>query len=231
MAMLNSQRVWLERELTVFANSLPNGSIVLDAGSGRQQYKPLFTHCAYEATDFEKVDKQYEPSTYVCDLTNIPVEDNRFDAVVFTQVMEHLPEPEQALKELFRVTKPGGKMFYTGPLHYHEHEQPYDFYRYTQFGVRYLFEKAGWIVEDLRPLDGFLTTTANHLRFMSSRLPWKPSDYAPGMWGWVAMLLFVPFRFLARGMASVAAQAGARGRYTKKGYALNYLAHAIKPSS
>ena len=57
--------------------------------------------------DFEKVDKEYAQSTYVCDLASIPVEDERFDAVVFNQVLEHLPEPKRVLAELNRVLKKG----------------------------------------------------------------------------------------------------------------------------
>ena len=59
----------------------------------------------YESADFQQVDKEYQPVTYVCDLAEIPVEDNRYDAIVFNQVMEHLPEPETVLRELARVLK------------------------------------------------------------------------------------------------------------------------------
>src|SRR6185312_10746080 len=79
--MRNSSRTWLFRENKKFATGLPAGSIVLDAGAGDQPYKSLLSHCIYEACDFEKVDKPYAKSTYVCDLSAIPVEDCRFDAV------------------------------------------------------------------------------------------------------------------------------------------------------
>lgn len=112
-------RLWLENE--AFASSVPAGSLVLDAGSGDAPYKPLFKHARYESADFEKVDKRYAPPTYVCDLKSIPVEDCRFDFIIFNQVMEHLPEPRLVLAELFRVLKPDGRMIYTGPLFYEEH--------------------------------------------------------------------------------------------------------------
>jgi SAM-dependent methyltransferase len=63
--------------------------------------------------------------------------------------MEHLPESKLVLAELSRVLKPGGKMIYTDPLFFEEHEQPFDFYRYTQFGLRYLFGSTGFVVERL----------------------------------------------------------------------------------
>jgi hypothetical protein len=55
--MRDSSRTWLERENRSFAESLPSGALVLDAGAGDQPYRSLFAHCVYEAADFEKVDK------------------------------------------------------------------------------------------------------------------------------------------------------------------------------
>lgn len=138
-------RLWIEN--AAFAASVPEGARVLDAGAGRAPYRSLFAHARYESADFEQVDKVYAPSTYVCDLSEIPVEDGRFGYVVFNQVMEHLPEPLTVLEELHRVLEPGGRMIYSGPLFYQEHEQPYDFYRYTQYGLRHLFGRAGFEIE------------------------------------------------------------------------------------
>jgi SAM-dependent methyltransferase len=161
---LNPSRVWLEREMAEFAGRLPAGALVLDAGAGEQPYRHHFLHCRYEAADFEAVKKRYATSTYVCDLARIPVEDGRFDAVVFSQVMEHLPDPLAVLKELHRVLKPGGVLFYSGPLWFEEHEKPYDFYRYTSFALRHLFEASAFQIEDLRWLEGYLATATKQLR-------------------------------------------------------------------
>jgi 2-polyprenyl-3-methyl-5-hydroxy-6-metoxy-1,4-benzoquinol methylase len=94
MKRSNSSRFWLNIELGRFSSTVPAGHRVLDAGSGDQRYSRLFQHCQYESADFEQVDKRYSPSTYVCDLSAIPVEDGRYDFVIFTQVMEHLPDPD-----------------------------------------------------------------------------------------------------------------------------------------
>jgi SAM-dependent methyltransferase len=198
--------------------------VVLDAGAGHQPYRKLFNHCRYEAADFEKVDKNYAQSTYVCDLTRIPVEDGRFDAVVLSQVMEHLPDPLAVLQELNRVLKPGGILFYSGPIWYEEHEQPYDFYRYTQFALRHLFAKAAFEVEDLRWLEGYLATVTRQLRRMASAMPLSFSAYGGGIAGVPIYMLGLNLKIFARLTAFAFAYAASRARYTAKGYPINYLA-------
>ncbi len=76
---INPSRVRLREVNSEFAASIPDGAVVLDAGAGKAPYRDLFKHAQYETADFEQVDKEYAPSTYVCDLTAIPGQDARFD--------------------------------------------------------------------------------------------------------------------------------------------------------
>jgi SAM-dependent methyltransferase len=85
----------------------------------------------------------------------IPQPDNSFDGAICTAVLEHLEEPRAALTECLRVLKPGGYAVYTVPLYWHLHEEPRDFYRYTEHGLRYLFEGTGFQVVELIPASGF----------------------------------------------------------------------------
>ncbi len=118
---------------------------VLDAGAGHGPYRSHFASARYEAADFERVPgKTYAGNHYICDLAAIPVEADRYDLVLLSQVLEHLPEPSRVLAELHRVLKPGGRIWASTPLFYEEHDTPYDFFRYTQFGLRHLFEQAGF---------------------------------------------------------------------------------------
>jgi SAM-dependent methyltransferase len=161
---VNSSRVFLDRFAAAAGAATPADGRVLDAGAGNGLYRHHFDHAEYEAADFEAVPgKEYSGNHYVCDLAAIPVENDRFDIVLFSQTLEHLPQPGPVLDELHRVLKPGGRVFASAPLFYEEHEQPFDFYRYTQFGLRHLFEAAGF--EDLQIdwLEGYLGTVSYEL--------------------------------------------------------------------
>lgn len=213
---------------TSFAAIVPKGALVLDAGAGDAPYKGLFKHARYESADFEKADRIYAPSTYVCDLRSIPVEDCRFDFIIFNQVMEHLPEPKLVLCELLRVLKPGGKMIYTGPLFFEEHEQPYDYYRYTQFGLRYLFTAAGFEIERMDWLEGYFGTVGYQLNSMSRCIPYKPRNLNLGVVGYG----LVPFMLLMKAAFAICSVLFHRleicTKYEERGYPKNYVAIVSK---
>lgn len=125
----------------------------------------------------------YGQIDYVCDLGSIPVEDNRYDLVVCTQVLEHVPDPGSVLRELFRVLKPNGCLWLTAPFFFAEHMQPYDFYRYTQYGLRHLITSSGFQVEKLERLDGYYVTLSYQLATAARALPLQPSRYGGSIIG------------------------------------------------
>ena len=226
---LNPSRYWLAIELKRFGETLPAGALVLDAGAGDQRNRAHFGHCTYESADFQKVSKPYAVSTYVCDLSKIPVDAERYDALIFTQVMEHLPEPAKVVEELFRVLKPGGKLFYSAPLVFHEHEVPYDFMRYTQYGVRSIFERAGFRVPEVKWLAGYLGTVSYKLRRMSKSLPFHPRAYGGGVVGVLLACGFTIIRLLARPLAWLAARADRRHRWVELGFPIDYFGVFERP--
>lgn len=133
------------------------GERLLDAGAGEGRYKARFDHLRYIGVDLAIGDAtwDYAGLDVVGDLIRLPFGDGAFDLALCLEVLEHLPEPQQVLAELARVLRPGGRLFFSVPMSWHQHQKPHDYYRYTSFGLRYLLDRAGFDVEDVRPTGGY----------------------------------------------------------------------------
>lgn len=227
----NPSRVRLDAFIRSAAASLPSGARVLDAGAGDGRYRVHFDRARYESADFLKVDKKYGQVDYVCSLESIPVEAQRFDLVLLTQVLEHLPDPLAVLKELHRVLVPGGALWLTAPLFYPEHEEPYDFYRYTQFAHRRLLEDAGFQVERLEWLDGYFATASFQLDRAATWLPRRPSAFGRGRTAVAAAAAVAVTRPALKVLSLVLSRAELRRKHTATGHPKNYAVVARRPAS
>lgn len=151
-----------DRWVADIARQLKADSRLLDVGAGQCRYRDLFRHCVYQAQDFGGYPGttegampeawQYGQLDYVCDAAAIPVDDATFDAVLCTEVLEHVPEPIPVLKELARILKLGGRAFISAPLGSGLHQLPFHFYGgYTpQFYERFL-PQVGLEVVSIEP--------------------------------------------------------------------------------
>lgn len=147
------------------ASALPAGTRVLDAGAGDAPYRELFEHCEYVTADWENSPHPSgAKSDIVGSLEALPVDDGSFDAVLSTQVLEHVAEPLRVLRELHRVVRSGGRLYLTAPLIGELHEEPYDFFRYTPYGLRHLLCNAGFQVDSINPRNGYFATLGNLAR-------------------------------------------------------------------
>lgn len=125
---------------------------VIDAGCGRKPYRDLF-HCdEYIGMDIENPGHSHENEDIdvFYDGRVFPFPDASFDNAVCNQVVEHVFNPDEFLSETCRVLKPGGNLLLTVPFAWDEHEQPYDYARYSSFGLRHLLEKNGFEILELR---------------------------------------------------------------------------------
>lgn len=133
---------------------------VIDIGCGYSPYRSLLT----KATRYTGVEAatRYKPDvvTFVYDL---PFADASADSAMLTEVLEHLAEPEAALRETARVLKPGGALYVTVPMTWGLHYVPHDYYRFTRYGISYLLQKAGFEVEAVEPMGGLFTIISARL--------------------------------------------------------------------
>lgn len=155
--VIDVSRAYIRKFIEKAAKETKKGSIVLDVGAGERIWQHLFKHCDYKTQDkcVGEPMWNYSKIDYKSDATKIPIEDSVVDVVILTQVLEHIPEPECALREMNRILKNHGKIYITVPLGWREHETPYDFYRYTSFGIKYLLEKTGFKLISLEKQGGY----------------------------------------------------------------------------
>ncbi len=184
---------WVEQ----IAARLPTGTRILDIGAGQCRYRPLFRHCQYQAQDFAAYEGtgsgslreswSYSQLDYVCDAAAIPVEDGSFDAILCTEVLEHVPEPILVLKEIGRILRLGGHAFITAPLGSGLHQQPYHFYGgFTPYFYRHFLARSGMEVISIEPNGHFFRFLLQelhrgvHLVRASGRYPrWHPAMWLP----------------------------------------------------
>jgi SAM-dependent methyltransferase len=121
---------------------------VLDAGCGSKPYRafiPAMTYIGMEI-DTPRTRESFAADVYY-DGINFPFQAANFDAVLCSQVFEHVFTPQDFLAEIHRVLRPGGCLLLTVPFVWDEHEQPHDFARYSSFGLQALLRRAGFTVE------------------------------------------------------------------------------------
>jgi len=148
-----------DRELKNYATSYLKGRLI-DIGCGKKPYKKLLAPYVKEhvGVDHEKTLHDRSQIDLFGTAYDIPAENESFDSALCTAVLEHLEEPEAALCECFRVLNPGGYAIYSIPFIWHLHEEPRDFYRFSKYGIKYLFEKAGFEIVEIKALSGFWVT-------------------------------------------------------------------------
>ena len=130
---------------------------LIDLGCGKV---PLFEAYKNYVTDNICVDwkNTKHPNEYLdyeCDLTEaLPFKDGEFDTIILSDVLEHIPQPENLWQEMSRILAPKGKAFVNTPFYYCLHETPHDYFRYTEYALRRFAKQVGLRIIELRALGG-----------------------------------------------------------------------------
>jgi SAM-dependent methyltransferase len=176
----------IEEAVSQFAEGLAPAARVLDAGAGQGAYAHLFSRHRYLGVDLGIGDPQwnYARLDAIADLLRLPFPEGTFDGCLNVVTLEHLRDPAGALREIARTLRPQGRFLLVAPLDFEVHQAPYDYFRFTRYGLRYLLEKAGFAQIRILPVGGFFRLLARRLL--------NALQFFRGVWFLVAALFLVP---------------------------------------
>lgn len=173
---------------------------LFDFGAGESPYREFFLQYAerYIAVDWA-ASYHDTKADIVADLNEVlPIESEMADTVVSLSVLEHLREPQIMLSEAFRILKPEGMMVLQVPWQWWIHEGPYDFYRYTPYGLKYQFEKAGFVDVTVEPQSGFFSMWLVKMNYFTRRFVCGPKPLR-----WLIRSGLLPFWYLGQRLAPI----------------------------
>jgi SAM-dependent methyltransferase len=210
-ALLDPENGRIRAFLVEEAARLSDGARVLDAGAGTRPFAALFARQHYESCDmpggFYAAKHDFE-----CLLHAVPRPDSTYDAIVLTQVLEHVPDPCAVLKELHRVLKPGGVVLASLPLNGPLHGEPWHFFQFTHYGLEQLALATGLEVLRCEKIGGAFWFLGKHAadtprRVMKQMDPFRARRRGQSVAACVAgTLLFLPFWLLSLLLMSVIAR-------------------------
>ncbi|HUB27313.1 MAG TPA: methyltransferase domain-containing protein [Tepidisphaeraceae bacterium] len=168
-----NRRIWVEQKL----KALPAGWRILDAGAGEQQYRPLCGHLQYLAQDFGQYVPETDPTglqmgqwdygklDIVCDIAAIPQPDASFDAILCTEVFEHIPDPIPAIREFGRLLRKGGVLILSAPFCSITHFAPHYYANgFSPFFYRKHLGDYGFEITEMTPNGNYFEYLAQEIR-------------------------------------------------------------------
>lgn len=172
-------------------------SHILDIGSGNADYhNNLSSDNTLVTLDYPDTNERYRHCPVIYGTANaLPFTDNRFDYTFLLEVLEHIELDREAVGEAFRVLKPGGRLIISVPFLYPSHDIPYDFRRYTAYGLKSILVQAGFSVISCRSKGNSLIASLQLLNLtlmevtLKTLLAWKPLGLLVGLVTWPVTIL------------------------------------------
>ncbi len=197
----------VERTARFYETVLParvSGELA-DLGAGSSPLKPVYEPLAASSWGLDWPNSAHTGDIDVAADLNagVPLRTCSMDTLLVADVLEHLADPAGFLRECRRILRPGGVLIGNVPFMYWLHEEPYDFFRYTEHGLRHLLEGAGFARADVRVLGGGLDVVVDILGKILAQVPLVGAVLAralQGAWGAVTSVSFIrrPMRRLER---------------------------------
>lgn len=194
----STREFWLQKTL----GSIHKGSRILDAGAGTQRYRKYCTHLRYVSQDFGEYDGHgdsaglhagksfdYGKLDIVSDIAAIPEPDASFDAVMCIEVLEHLADPIQAIKEFARLLTPNGWLILTAPSCSLTHLAPYHFSTgFNKYWYMHHLPKNGFEIVEITPNGGWFEYVAQEI-YRISYVAGRYSKDKPNLLEYLAMFI------------------------------------------
>lgn len=191
-----NRQAWLKKTLA----AMPAGLRILDAGAGELQNRKLCDHLQYVSQDFCQYVGQrggaieeglqideWDTSRIdlICDITEITAPDSSFDAILCSEVLEHVPEPTHALDEFVRLLKPGGSLILTAPFGSNVHMAPYHFCSgFSKYWYEHHLSKRGFKISELTPNGDWYALLGQEIRRLGGL------ERQRGSWSWPLAYLY-----------------------------------------